>query len=62
MLPSAGIERGARRGGSMPGPSTLVSLEIIDPGHYAACGYPHAAWARLLREAPVYRCESGSAD
>ena len=33
-------------------------LEIIDPGHYAEFGYPHAAWARLRREAPVYRCES----
>jgi cholest-4-en-3-one 26-monooxygenase len=32
-------------------------LEILDPDHYAAFGYPHAAWARLRREAPVSRCE-----
>ena len=27
--------------------------EIIDPGHFARHGYPHAAWRRLRREAPV---------
>jgi len=38
--------------------SELGGIEIIDPGCYAAYGYPHAAWARLRREAPVHRCES----
>ena len=31
--------------------------EIIDPGHFARHGYPHAAWRRLRREAPVSRWE-----
>src|SRR5215510_4298027 len=31
--------------------------EIIDPAHFAGHGYPHAAWARLRREAPVSRWE-----
>jgi len=30
-------------------------LELIDPGFYAAHGYPHESWARLRREAPVER-------
>ena len=38
--------------------SELGDLEIIDPDHYAAHGYPHAAWARLRREAPIHRFES----
>ena len=37
----------------------LRELELIDPGAYARDGYPHAAWRRLRREAPVFRCERG---
>src|SRR5262245_5295960 len=33
------------------------ALEIIDPGHFARHGYPHAAWRRLRREAPVSHWE-----
>jgi cholest-4-en-3-one 26-monooxygenase len=32
----------------------LESLELIDPALYERSGYPHAAWQRLRREAPVY--------
>ncbi len=32
-------------------------LELIDPDEYARHGYPHAAWRRLRREAPVFRVE-----
>jgi len=32
----------------------LSSLEIIHPDHFAAHGYPHEAWRRLRREAPVF--------
>jgi len=35
----------------------LHDLELIDPGEYAQHGYPHDAWRRLRREAPVFRCE-----
>jgi cytochrome P450 len=32
----------------------LDSLDIFSPDAYAASGYPHAGWARLRREAPVF--------
>jgi len=32
----------------------LGTLEIFSPDLYAAHGYPHDAWARLRREAPVF--------
>jgi len=35
----------------------LRDLELIDPDVYAQHGYPHDAWRRLRREAPVFRCE-----
>ena len=35
----------------------LSDLELIDPGEFARNGYPHAAWRRLRREAPVFRSE-----
>jgi len=35
----------------------LAELELIDPAHFARHGYPHAAWRRLRREAPVFHCE-----
>jgi cytochrome P450 len=35
----------------------LADLELIDPGEFARHGYPHAAWRRLRREAPVFRSE-----
>jgi cholest-4-en-3-one 26-monooxygenase len=38
-------------------PTALRDLELIDPDQYALHGYPHAAWRRLRREAPVFRCE-----
>jgi cytochrome P450 len=34
---------------------SLDSVDIIGPDHYQANGYPHAEWALLRREAPVYR-------
>jgi cholest-4-en-3-one 26-monooxygenase len=34
-----------------PLPSTL---EVIGPGTFAEHGYPHAAWKRLRREAPIH--------
>ena len=33
---------------------SLDSLDFISNDTYARNGYPHAAWARLRREAPVY--------
>jgi cytochrome P450 len=32
----------------------LAELDIISPDGFAANGYPHAAWARLRREAPIH--------
>ncbi|MGH8013649.1 MAG: cytochrome P450 [Candidatus Binataceae bacterium] len=36
---------------------TLETLDIINPDLYVERGYPHAAWALLRREAPVFRYE-----
>jgi cytochrome P450 len=33
---------------------SLAALDIFSPDAYAAHGYPHAEWARLRREAPVF--------
>jgi len=44
----------------MTAPSALEDLAIVDPDDYASNGYPHAAWARLRREAPVFRFERGA--
>jgi cholest-4-en-3-one 26-monooxygenase len=44
----------------MSQPQALEELEIVDPDDYAAHGYPQQAWARLRREAPVFRCERGA--
>ncbi len=44
----------------MSGVPALEALPIVDPDRYAADGYPHAAWARLRREAPVFRFERGA--
>jgi cytochrome P450 len=42
----------------MPAAATpLAALDPISPQHYAAGGYPHTEWARLRREAPVFRVE-----
>jgi len=35
-------------------------FDIIHPRDYAAHGYPQQAWARLRREAPVFRFERGA--
>jgi cholest-4-en-3-one 26-monooxygenase len=40
-----------------PGP--LEALDLVGPDAYAERGYPHAAWARLRREAPVFWCAPG---
>ncbi len=32
----------------------LDQIDMIGPDHYAANGYPHAEWALLRREAPIY--------
>jgi cholest-4-en-3-one 26-monooxygenase len=37
--------------------TSLDDIDITSPEVYAAGGYPYAAWARLRREAPVYRYE-----
>jgi cytochrome P450 len=42
----------------MPDPS-LDDLDIISNQTYAENGYPHEAWTRLRREAPVHRFERG---
>jgi len=36
------------------GSPALDSLDVIGPDTYAANGYPHAAWRRLRREAPIH--------
>ena len=38
--------------------SDLDARALIDPDVYARSGAPHAAWARLRREAPIARFES----
>jgi cholest-4-en-3-one 26-monooxygenase len=38
----------------MSAPAPLESLELLDPAEYARSGYPHAAWRRLRREAPLF--------
>lgn len=37
---------------------SLDQLQIIDPQHYVDHGYPHEAWNRLRREAPVFWYEN----
>jgi cytochrome P450 len=44
----------------VPGFQALEALSIVDPDDYAANGYPQRAWARLRREAPVFRFERGA--
>ncbi len=38
---------------------SLDDLDIISNDTFAQNGYPHAAWTRLRREAPVYWYERG---
>ncbi len=38
--------------------SVLAPPEIIDPNYYRDHGYPHEAWTRLRRDAPIARCEA----
>jgi cytochrome P450 len=33
---------------------SLAALDVFSPDMYATQGYPHAAWAQLRREAPVF--------
>src|SRR3954451_18585742 len=33
-------------------------LDLVDPGRYAARGYPHEVWTQLRAEAPVARFEA----
>lgn len=40
----------------MPEPS-LETIDIISNDRYAKLGYPHAEWALLRREAPVWYCD-----
>ena len=42
-----------------PEPDSLAALDLVGPDHYARHGYPHAAWARLRREAPIFWCAPG---
>jgi cholest-4-en-3-one 26-monooxygenase len=37
----------------------LASLDLVGPDTYARHGYPHAAWVRLRREAPIFWCDPG---
>ena len=39
-------------------PVTMAPAEIIEPRYYREHGYPHEAWTRLRREAPIARCET----
>ena len=41
--------------------SDLAELDFIGGAEYQANGYPHAAWARLRREAPVFWTERADA-
>jgi cholest-4-en-3-one 26-monooxygenase len=41
--------------------ASLDRLDIVGPQAYADRGYPHAEWARLRRECPVYRYDRGDA-
>ena len=41
----------------MAAAESLSISPLIDPGHYAAHGYPHELWTRLRREDPVHRVE-----
>ena len=43
-----------------PDAASLDALELLRPERYVREGYPHAAWARLRREAPVHRFERGA--
>ncbi|MFQ5697243.1 MAG: cytochrome P450 [Myxococcota bacterium] len=43
----------------MPEPDALEMLDLVGPDTYVAHGYPHAAWARLRRERPVFWCAPG---
>jgi cholest-4-en-3-one 26-monooxygenase len=38
----------------------LAALDLVGPDTYADHGYPHAAWARLRREAPIFWCAPGA--
>ena len=41
----------------MPRPAPTRGFELVDPGHYAANGQPHAIWSALRRESPVHWCD-----
>lgn len=43
-------------------PDSLDELKVLDPHVFAEAGYPHKAWARLRREAPVHYFERGAAE
>jgi cytochrome P450 len=45
-----------------PTPTDLDALDIASPDKYAREGYPHAEWARLRAEAPVYWYERDNVD
>jgi cytochrome P450 len=47
---------GSPAGDALP---PLESLDLVGPDTYADHGYPHAAWARLRREAPIFWCAPG---
>jgi cholest-4-en-3-one 26-monooxygenase len=44
------------------GELTLDAIDIVDPDLYVERGYPHAEWALLRREAPVYYYQRANAD
>jgi cytochrome P450 len=43
-------------------PRKSMQLDVISAEEYGAHGYPHSAWARLRREAPVARIEQDGFD
>jgi cholest-4-en-3-one 26-monooxygenase len=60
---TAPVSVGIRRAGGRPdilsamsrtATDSLDSLDVIGPDTYASHGYPHAAWRRLRREAPIH--------
>jgi len=42
-----------RQDDATPDVDALSAADVIDPGRYAAHGYPHDAWRALRRDAPV---------
>jgi len=44
------------------GELTLDAVDIVNPDLYVQRGYPHAEWALLRREAPIYYYQRPNVD